>query len=98
MISAVAVLAGGCCKDNGPDIPVTGQAISFTASVPANAQSGVPTRAVATTGTLTDFTVYSFIQGTGQEYMSDVKVRRDGDGVWEYSPRHYWPVGNKLNF
>lgn len=98
MISAVAVLAGGCCKDNGQDIPVTGQAISFTASVPANAQSGVPTRAVATTGTLTDFTVYSFIQGTGQEYMSDVKVRRDGDGVWKYSPMHYWPVGNKLNF
>ena len=89
LITAAAILATGCSRDNGPDIPVTGQAISFTASVPANAQAGVSTRAVATTGTLTDFTVYSFIQGTGQEYMSDVKVSKNRDGLWQYSPTQY---------
>lgn len=98
MMTVATILAAGCSRDNGPDIPVTGQAISFTASVPANAQAGVPTRAVATTGTLTDFTVYSFIQGTGQEYMSDVKVSKNRDGLWQYSPTQYWPRNDKLNF
>ena len=69
-MAAAVILATGCSRDNGPDIPVTGQAISFTASVPATAQSGVPTRAVATTGTLTDFTVYS--QPLKMAFMSDI--------------------------
>lgn len=84
----------GCGKEDPVSVPTTDRAISFTAYAPQNPDS----RGVQTTGTLQEFTVYSFIADSHESYMNDVHVTKSSQGLWTYSPVSMWPVGHKLNF
>lgn len=78
-----------CSSDNDEDINNYERAIDFSVAVP-----NPPRTASTTTATINNFTVYAFT--ANKEYMSNVKVNRNGS-KWIYTPVVYWPA-TPVNF
>ncbi len=89
---AIAMSAIACSDNHDEDnVPVTDQAIAFTATVPKARGT------VTTTATINNFKVWAFADG--EHYMGEngVEVVRIGD-KWSSTPVIYWPVEGSLNF
>ncbi len=92
ILMAVAASVISCSNNHDEiNVPVTDQAIAFTATVP-KARSEV-----TTTATINNFKVWAF--ANGEHYMGEngVDVEKIGD-KWSSDPVIYWPVDDSLNF
>jgi len=89
-IFLLPMLVAACGEDDAGYAPVEENAIRFTALAGHEARSNE-----VTTNTLTEFNVFAYTDG--QLYMDDVKVSKDADNTWTYSPVMYWPT-TPVNF
>lgn len=92
LLLSAAGLGFTACSSDDDNTPATGPAnqVSFNVTVP-RAQ-----RAATTTGTISQFYAWTFVDG--KEYMPGVSVSRTGT-VWEAQPVIYWPAdGQPVNF
>ena len=91
---AAAGLSFAACNnhydENEHGTPSDPRAISFDVAVPKTA------RAATTSQTIREFRVWAFAQG--KPFMSNIKVSRDENSPWTYSPTMYWPLNQTLNF
>lgn len=81
-LALLGVFAACSSQEDEPALN-NGRTINFSVAVPK-----APRAAATTTATIRQFTVYAFTDG--KEYMSNVKVLRNGDS-WTYHPTVYWP-------
>lgn len=93
ILAAAMAASAISCSDSHDEgnVPVTDQAITFTATVPK------ARRAVTTTNTINNFKVWAF--ANGEHYMGEngVEVEKIGE-KWSSNPVIFWPVEGSLNF
>lgn len=89
-ILVLPMFIAACSEDDTVYAPVDENAIRFTAIAGHEARSGE-----VTTNTLTEFNVFAYTDG--KLYMDNVKVSKNADNTWTYSPVMYWP-STPVNF
>ncbi len=89
-ILALPMFIAACSDDDTGYAPVDENAIRFTALAGHEARGEE-----ITTNTLTEFNVFAYTDG--KLYMDNVKVSKNTDNTWTYSPVMYWP-STPVNF